>query len=90
MQQYVAQVKKYSPSPLHTCNMCVVFLVIFLQTSMNVMKEMTTVLITVPTLLVATSATVKLDTYWTLMNTLAMVSLVFYSYACCNFMEVNL
>ena len=57
---------------------------------MNVMKEMATVFISVTTLLVATSATVKMDTYWTLMNTLAMVSLVFYSYACCNFMEINL
>ena len=57
---------------------------------MNVMKKMATALITVPTLLVATSATVKMDTYWTLMNTLAMVGLVFYCYICCNFIEVNL
>ena len=57
---------------------------------MNVMKRMVTVLITVTTLLVATSATVRMDTHWTLMNTLVMVGLVFYSYACCNFMEVNL
>ena len=40
---------------------------------MNVMKRMATALSSVTTLLVATSATVKMDTHWTLMNTLAMV-----------------
>ena len=37
------------------------------------MKRMATALNSVTTLLVATSATVRMDTYWTLMNTLAMV-----------------
>ena len=37
------------------------------------MKRMATALNSATTLLVATSATVRMDTYWTLMNTLAMV-----------------
>ena len=37
------------------------------------MKRMATALNSVTTLLVATSATVRMDTHWTLMNTLAMV-----------------
>ena len=41
---------------------------------MNVMWILTTALRTVTTLLVATSATVRMDTHWTLMNTLAMVN----------------
>ena len=40
---------------------------------MNVMMRMVTALSCVTTLLVATSATVRMDTHWTLMNTLAMV-----------------
>ena len=42
---------------------------------MSVLRILTTALKDVPTLLVATSATVRMDTYWTLMNTLAMVYL---------------
>ena len=37
------------------------------------MKRMVTALNSVTTLLVATSATVRMDTHWTLMSTLAMV-----------------
>ena len=37
---------------------------------------MATALRSVTTLLVATSATVRMDTYWTLMNTIAMVSFI--------------
>ena len=42
---------------------------------MSVLRILTTALSYVITLLVATSATVRMDTYWTLMNTLAMVYL---------------
>ena len=42
--------------------------------SMNVKKIVTTALSSVTTLLVVTSATVRMDTHWTLMNTLAMVN----------------
>ena len=40
---------------------------------MSVLRILTTALSYVTTLLVATSATVTMDTYWNLMNTLAMV-----------------
>ena len=46
----------------------------FCKISMNVIMRMVTALSCVTTLLVATSATVRMDTDWTLMSTLAMVT----------------
>ena len=43
---------------------------------MNAVKIVTTALSCARILLVATSATVRMDTHWTLMNTLAMVQII--------------
>ena len=59
---------------MHNYYSLFIFPAFFCKISMNVMKRMVTARSSVTTLLAATSATVRMDTYWTLMTTLAMVS----------------